>query len=433
MNEAVRKVLAHIDASREEMAEFALKLANTYAPVGMEANAAHVIDEWYREHSFRSRVVNLVGQRANVVATLDGNGTGKSILFNAHLDSEASGHDYDTLMGGVPDPNKVGAWREDDRFFGHLMLNDRHAHVQFMFAARAIRESGIELGADILLTSVAGETGQAPVDEYNGLEYEGKGFGSTFLVEHGMRADYAIVSETSDFALCWHHCGANYYKITLSGYNMYTPRLKRGKTLREHPNAISQAGPVINAIEDWAVEFTERRSGQTPCGPVVPNAQIGAIRGGIPWRPNRSSPYCALYVDVRTLPGERVEDVTADLRAALDKVGVDYRLELIMSKPGQLGVGIEPLADAIRSSCRAVRGGEPRAEAEQAVVSMWRDTNVFNRAGIPSINFGPSRGQADVQGRGYLTLDDLVDTAKMYALTALKLTNGLSDADLGLA
>jgi hypothetical protein len=85
----------------------------------------------------------------------------------------------------------------------------------------------VPLGADILLTSVAGETGQAPVDEYRGLQYEGKGFGSSYLVSHGVRADYALVAETTDYAMCWYNAGAAYYKLTLRGRNMYTPRLRR--------------------------------------------------------------------------------------------------------------------------------------------------------------------------------------------------------------
>lgn len=431
MHELARDVLARIEASREEIAELALHLANTYGPVGREVNTAREVHAWYELNEIPSQIVTLVEGRANVVARLKGDGSGSSILFNAHLDTEASGHDYDTLMQ-VPDPNRVGAWREGDRFFGHTILNDRHAHVLFMMATRAIRDSGLELGADIVLTSVAGETGQAPVDEYDGLQYEGKGFGSTFLVEHGARADYALVSETTDFALCWHHCGANYYKVTIRGNNMYTPRMSRGESLRDHPNAIAKAGHVINAIEEWAIKFTESRSGDTPCGPVVPNAQIGAVRGGIPWRPNRSSPYCALYVDVRTLPNEKPETVTASLKAAIDATGVDAELDLIMSKPGQLGEGIGPLHQSITTAHRAVRGTDPKPQAEQAVVSMWRDTNVFNKAGIPAINFGPSRGLADIQGRGYLELDDLIDGAKMYALTAMGLTNGFTAQDLGL-
>ena len=91
-----------------------------------------------------------------------------------------------------------------------------------MIAARAIAASGVALQGDIILTSVAGETGQAPVDEFKGLRYEGKGFGTSYLVEHGTRADFALVAETTDFARVWFNTGANYYKVTLRGANMYT-------------------------------------------------------------------------------------------------------------------------------------------------------------------------------------------------------------------
>ena len=40
---------------------------------------------------------------------------------------------------------------------------------------------------DVVLTSVAGETGAAPVDEFTGVDYEGKGLGSSYLVRHGVR------------------------------------------------------------------------------------------------------------------------------------------------------------------------------------------------------------------------------------------------------
>jgi acetylornithine deacetylase/succinyl-diaminopimelate desuccinylase-like protein len=430
MRADVQELLAKLDGQREELAELVLHLANTYGPVGQEAATAREVDAWYKANGIESEMVELVTDRANVVARVRGSGTGKSLLFNAHLDTEASGPDFDNLMQ-VPDANKVGARREGDRIFGHTARNDRHAHALFMFAARAIKESGIPLSGDLVLTSVAGETGQAPVDEYKGLRYEGKGFGSSYLVEHGVRADYAIVSETTNYSLVWHHCGANYYKVTVRGRNMYTPRLKRGATLGEEPNAILKAAHVVTAIEAWAVEYTRKNSGMTVCGPVVPNAQVCAIRGGIPWRANRSSPYCALYVDVRTLPGTNPDEITLSLRAAVDAVGVDATVELTMSKSGAIGVGIEPLAESIGRAHQAVRGTPPPTEAEVQDVSMWRDTNVFNKAGIPAINFGPSRGQADVQGRGYLDIDGLVEAAKMYALVALDICSDLSAEDLG--
>lgn len=429
MIDKISAVLAAIDAEGEELADMVLRFANTYGPVGHEAATAAEIHAWYTANGIESRVVDLVDDRANVVAHVRGSGDGPSLLFNAHLDTEASGPDYDNLMQ-IPDPNKTGAWRSEDKIFGHTAMNDRHAHALFMVAARAIQRAGIPLRGDLVLTSVAGETGQAPVDEYQGLAYEGKGFGSSYLVEHGVRADYALVAETTDFVPCWYHCGANYYKVTLRGKNMYTPRLVRGESSRDSPNAIVKAAAVVQAIEEWARDYTRSRTMMTPCGEVRPNAQVGAVRGGIPWRPNRSSPYCALYVDVRTRPGDDPREVTASLAKAIDAVGVDAELELVMSKAGAEGQGTEPLADAIRLAHQSVRSADPPTVAEPAVVSMWRDTNVFNRAGIPAINFGPSRGRAAVQGTGFLTLDDLVDAAKMYAVIALRIAGGLPPNDL---
>ena len=413
-------VLARVEDSREDLAELALRLGNTYAPWGSERILAEEVVDWYRANDLDAELMGITPARANAVARLRGSGGGRTLVFNAHLDTEASGEEYDRLMA-VPDPNLVGGRREGDRLFGHTILNDRGPMSLFMIAARALRDAGAPLRGDVVLTSVAGETGAAPVDEYQGVDYEGKGFGSDFLVRHGVRGDFALVAETTDFGLCWFNCGAAYYKITLSGRNMYTPRLKRPETLAEHPNAIVKAARVVEAIEAWAIEAEERRARETVCGEVRPKAQVGAIRGGLPWRPNRSSPFCALYVDVRTLPGEDVRDITASLSEAVAATGTGARVELIMAKPGfEAGDEVSPLAEAVRGAHRAVRGTEAPPQVETAVVSMWRDTNIFNGHGIPSLTFGPSRGRADVQGHGYFELDDLVDAAKMYALTALE-------------
>lgn len=430
MNELVRRVLDRIERDREEIADLALLLGNTYGPVGHERATAEAVHAWYKDSAMASELVELSDDRANVVATVPGSGGGRSVLFNAHLDTEASGPDYDNLMA-VPDPNRVGAWREGDRLFGHTVLNDRGCMAIMMVAGRALAEAAAPLGGDVLLTSVAGETGHAPVDEYQGERYEGKGYGSSALVRQGIRADYALVAETTNFAMSWFTCGATYYKVTLRGRNMYTPRLQRAERLADHPNAIVKAAAVVQAIERWAVDFEARRSGPTPCGEVRPKAQVGAIRGGIPWRPNRSAPYCALYVDVRILPGEDVEQVTRSLRAAVDEVGVGAELEVTMSKGGTVAEGIEPLAAAIAAAHRAVRGDDPPPEAEASTQSMWRDTNVFNATGIPSLTFGPPRGQAQVQGTGHFELGDLVDGAKIYALTAMQIAGGLSAEELG--
>jgi acetylornithine deacetylase/succinyl-diaminopimelate desuccinylase-like protein len=422
MNARITSILDRIEASKEDMAELMLLLGNTYGPFGHEAATAREVHAWYRANGVESDYVEIIDDRACVVGRVRGAGGGTSLIYNAHLDTEASGRDFDTLMD-APDPNIVGARREGDRIFGHTVQNDRGCMAMQMIAARALVESNVPLAGDVLFKSAVGETGAAPTDEFVGLQYEGKGFGTSYLVEHGYRADYAVIAETTDFAASWIQCGAAYYKVTLRGRNMYTPRLMRGETLATQPNAIVRAASVVQLIEDWAVEFERLRTRETECGTMRPKAQVGAIRGGIPWRPNRSSTYAALYVDVRTLPGEDVGSVTAALTDAVRSTGLEVEVDLIMSKAGFEAPrsAIAPLLDNIAAAHRTIRGEEMPEFAEDAVVGMWRDTNVYNRVGIPSLTFGPSRGRAAVQGTGFIELDDFVDGAKIYALTALSM------------
>ena len=73
-----------------------------------------------------------------------------------------------------------------------------------------------------------------------------------------------------------------------------------------------------------------------------------------------------------------------------------------------------------------IRSQEMPLTAEDAVVSMWRDTNVYNSRGIASLTFGPSRGKAAGQGEGFIRISDFIECAKIYALTAIDISLGNS-------
>lgn len=425
ITEVIRsEVLSYIDDQKELLAETALELGNTFAPLGYEQAVSDAVMAWYERNNIAAFQQLVAPQRPNVIARLEGNGGGKSLIFNAHLDTELSGEEYDRLMGWM-DHNKRGGWREGDRLFGHTVLNDRGLMSVFMLVGKAFKDLNVPLAGDVILTSAIGETGQAPVDEYQGPTYEGKGYGSRFMVDHGIRADYALVAEATNFGMSWVECGACYMKITLRGRNMYTPRMTRPEdgNLNDHPNAIVKGAAVINALEKWAIEYQKANTYQSPCGEVQPKAQIGAIRGGIPYRPNRSAPICMIYMDVRTVPGANPGAITKEVRDVVRGVVEDAEVECFMSKAGHEGKGVEPLAEAVSSAHDAVRGGPP-PPVDVAITNMWRDTNIFNSVGIPSLTFGTGRGKAQVQGTGFFELQDMIDCAKIYALTAMKICGG---------
>ena len=98
-----------------------------------------------------------------------------------------------------------------------------------------------------------------------------------------------------------------------------------------------------------------------------------------------------------------------------------------MLKPGYAASQqeIKPFLGAIGDSHPYVRGEEV-ANRSETVVSIWGDTNIYNRVGIPAPNCGPSRGRAGVQGTGSNKLDNGLEGANMYALPALSMCAGAS-------
>ncbi len=404
----------HIDA--EELAALALQLANTFSPAGHEQALAEVVHGWFQQNGIPVRLQPILPDRANVVAALQGAGGGASLLFNSHLDTEVSGPEYDWGMA-QPDINKAGAHRESDKLLGHTVLNDRGLMATTMITLKTLRDSGVRLRGDVIFTAVAGETGSAPVDEYRGANYDGKGFGSRFLVSHGVRSDYALIAETTDFALSWIACGACYFKVVVPGRNIYTPRSFRPDNIRQHPNAIVKMVRVIEKVEAWARHYEASHTFASACGRVVPKINIGAIRGGIPYRPNRSSSHCAIYVDVRIVPGEDPLRVERELQSVVDSAEVGARVEMFLARNGVEGKNVEKLAEVVRRCYKQVTGEDPPAKAPDEVVSMWRDNNVFNSVGIPSLTFGCAR-RKDENGQLYLDIGDLVTTATVYAQVA---------------
>ena len=97
MTAEISKILDGIESSKEDLAELMLRLGNTYGPFGHEAATAAEVHDWYRQNGMQSDYVEIIEDRACVVARLKGDGTGKSLIYNAHLDTEASGIDFDSV------------------------------------------------------------------------------------------------------------------------------------------------------------------------------------------------------------------------------------------------------------------------------------------------------------------------------------------------
>ena len=384
---------------------------------------AEFVFEWLKTNGFEPVMQEVVPERFNVVATLKGTARGKSLLFNSHLDSDLGGPG-EALTFPHPDlPQNKKTWIEGDKIFGKPVLNDRGPMAATMMAVKAIKESGVGLAGDLLLTMVVGEIGNAPIDEFQGPQYLGKGLGSRHLVNHGVIADYALVAETTDFGIAWAEAGVAYIKIRLTGEAIYTPRSYRTANVDDHPNAIVKMATLIQALEDWAVQYEKENTYQFEGGAMVPKVAIGAIRGGMPYKPYMTSGVCSIYVDVRIPPGKSALEIKYQLSELAQSLNMPADIKIYLYRAGHIAQNISEFKTAVEASHQKIFA-KPPEPVPPPVTSMWRDINVFNEVGIPSLTYGPPRSnpeEADRDKGKFMYKKDLIDVARIYALTAMEI------------
>lgn len=413
-NPAFDKVVKHIEGARGELLELCLQLGNTSSPHGQERTVGQAVLDWLKQYEIYGQLQLITERSVNAVATIPGGGDGKSLIFNAHMDTGPE------LPADASDQAKKleTAWVEGDMLFGKGMINDKAQLCAFMIAMSALKRAGVQLNGDLTLTAVASETGNPSIDAFQGIDFPGEGFGTKWLVDRGAVADYALVGETSGFGIVQAECGAAWFKIRVKGREVYTPRYERGTSIQENPNAFAKAAHVIQAFEDWAVQYEKRETIEFAGGTIIPKAQIVEVRGGAGvGRPNAT---CDIFTDVRIAPGKNPLAVQRELAAAILKTNLDCEISLFQYSRGHIAENAEPLIDAVRSAHRYVFGSEP-PQPPSAETSMWRDLNVFNEVGIPSVCYGPPRQREPLSGaqNRAMKIDDLVQATKVYVLSAM--------------
>src|SRR5262249_33413377 len=160
--------------------------------------------------------------------------------------------------------------------------NDKGPMSAFLIAAKAIKKAGLRLKGDLLVSAVVGETSHEPSDGPPGELVETQDLGARFLVTHGGVADYAPIAEGTGVAIVTVEAGAAWYKLTwLSDQPaFYTPYLPDRTTAAASPNMIVRAAAAVAALEAWAAEYQKKYAVQSKSGPIIPKAQVAAIRGG---------------------------------------------------------------------------------------------------------------------------------------------------------
>jgi acetylornithine deacetylase/succinyl-diaminopimelate desuccinylase-like protein len=344
-------------------------------------------------------------------------------VFNSHMDTTIHKDEWWTTRRAA-DPVFHSAWREGDTLYGNGVCNDKGPMATWLLAAKAIKDAGVALKGDLVLMAVVGEIGVEPVDEFQPPEYLAKEPGTRFAITHGGVADFALVAEGTDFGLVGVEAGKAFFKLTVFGHDLpiYTPYIQRPTPIDQNPNAIVRMAALLQRLEEWAYDYEQKNRYECAGGTIVPRVNVGAIRGGVPYKITKTVQQCAIYLDVRITPVQNPLDIREDLRRLLASLGLAGEVELYTYRPAFEAdpVKVRPLADAITRAHQAIVGPAP-AHAAAPFSSMWRDINAFNEMRIPALTYGP--GISVGGGNFGMKISDLLTGTRLYALTALDLCN----------
>lgn len=403
---------------RDELVRLTLDMCNIESPAGREAEIGAFVFNWMEEKGFQPRKIGMFPDRFNVLGVLPGRGDGYSLIFNSHVDTGRSKQDRWSIRN--PDaPINHSAWLDGDTLFGEGVVNDKGPLAAFLIAAKAIKQAGIKLRGDLLLSAVPGEIGYEAVDEFQAPQYLSKEVGTRYLIQHGGVADFALVAEGTEFRYAAIEAGKAFFKITVYGDDQYyTPFVPDANVDAAHPNAIVRAALFVPVLQEWARRYERRFTYKCKDGTIIPKAVIGAIRGGNPYHVTRTSELCALYLDCRLTPESDPLALRRELRELLESEKIPGDVEIFVYRRSYGSGDNTLLLEALRKAHRETLGTELELAAP-VYSSMWRDVLVFNEMGIPAITYGPPRSFR----KQAMSVADLLSAAKVYARLALNVCN----------
>lgn len=394
----------------EEIVSMACDVVNIQSPTGEELEMGNYMRSALEAAGLEVTWQEVEPERANVVGLWEGGGTGKSLMFNGHMDTSNTGREcYLTGIGYKPK-----AVIKNRMIYGLGIYNMKGALACYTQAVKALKRTGVKLDGSLLVAAVAGEIEKSQWgDEFVGKEYRGYGVGTHYLVNHGVLPDMCILGEPTDMQLVLGHYGSLWARFTTHGLYVHSAFSQS----RQRDTSIRRMQDILAAVHEWVPSW-ETRSAYGGHKGIV---NVGCIRGGHPWRASRTPERTDLYLDLRVPPTMALQEArraAKQLFNGLQKRFPDYGLEFetYVSVPGAQISENHELVKTIEAVHMRVMGSAPR----RTTVQWCSDASVMTRYGIETLNYGPSSGERDAEGEK-VAIQTLTNITKIYALAAAEI------------
>jgi acetylornithine deacetylase/succinyl-diaminopimelate desuccinylase-like protein len=340
---------------------------------GEELGAQDVVAGWLRDQGLQPEYQHAGENRPNIVATIR-NGDGPTLLLNGHTDTvlEAEGWDSNPWEPRI----------EGNRLYGLGACDMKSGIVSMLLAGRALDRNRDLWSGTVIISSV--------VDE------EAYSLGAHALIDAGLQADYAIVTEATGDTPCVGSIGKVLVQVDVTGKASHATWPERGI------NAAIELAKFIAQIEQVPIDAHPRlRASQTVLSSLSGSAQYVIT---VPEK-------ARALINRHTVPGETGETVLARYQAVIDALDSPATFELSIQPPFYPPWETEldaPITRSMRNAFVAEYDREP-------TYGYWGfgDMNLFSgEAGIPTVVLGPA-------GAGFHEKNEWVDTGTIVPVARM--------------
>ena len=416
---AVDRVLAEVEAGRDELVDFAAELIRipTVNPPGAHyRECADVIGERLGAWGMDVELVEADGRpehtsehpRVNVIGRCEGGAARPCVHLNGHFDVVPPGE------GWTADP--FGGDVRGGRIYGRGASDMKSGLGAAAFAVEAIRRAGVSLGGSVEVSGT--------VDEESG------GFaGVAHLCETGHlssdRTDYVIIPEPfGPDRICVGHRGVLWLDVIAEG------RVAHGSMPHLGRSAIADMAALLEAIRSRLEPQLSLRISAMPVVPEEarrPSINVNAIAGGQVGGDQQSpcvADRCVVTLDRRFIPEESLEDVRREVAAVVAEVvaeeeGRRFTIENRMAVLPTRAPADSPVVAALSAAIARVTGRDADLVASPGT---YDQKHVARIAGVEHcVAYGPGPLEEAHQPDESCAIDDLVASAQVIALAVMDL------------
>jgi succinyl-diaminopimelate desuccinylase len=387
-----------IDAEREVLVDLCARLvaAPSASPPGRTVEVAQIVEKFLNQAGIETERVAQEADAPNVIGHV-GEGRGRHVVFNAHMDTMQPGEES---RWTVP---ILKLTRKDGRLYGLGMGNMKGALAAMCVASAVLTRHRKNLPGRFTMTAVCDE-----------VMFGERGAVHLLKARPDVHGEFLISGEGPGYMqLAPAEKGLLWLDIEVSGDGGHASRALTGQT------AVAKLSKVLSAIDtvnDVYARIPQEISGITG-GDENVGLRVSLNAGTIAAGGVRSliATKARAEIDVRLPPGVSGKEVEERVRK---EVAGDPTISIVRTKGWDANWTAlsNPIVAQLASAATMVRGRPP-----QFVVRLpGSDARRWRELGVPAACYGPqptlSAGVDD-----YANEQDVLDCAKVYARACLGL------------